>query len=112
LLGRKPDLRLSSSFLAASTECSAGSNDHFVVATLQRNIHAILQHNNHATLQRNNNAKLQRNNHATLQRNNHATLQSNNYATSQRNNNATITQSCKNQNCNVVVNLLDLEKQN
>jgi hypothetical protein len=47
-----------------------------------------------------------------LQRNNHATLQRNNCATSQRNNNATITQPCKNQNCNVVVDLLDLEKQN
>jgi hypothetical protein len=30
----------------------------------------------------------------------------------QRNNHATITQPCKNQNCNVVVDLLDLEKQN
>jgi hypothetical protein len=42
---------------------------------------------------------LQRNNHATLQRNNHATLQRNNHATLQHNN----------QNCNVVVDLLDLE---
>jgi hypothetical protein len=47
-----------------------------------------------------------------LQRNNHATLQRNNHATSQRNNHAIITQPCKNQNCNVVVDLLDLEKQN
>jgi hypothetical protein len=70
-----------------------------------------LQRNNHATLQRNNHATLQRNNHATLLRNNHATLRHNNHATLQRNNNATITQVCKKQNCNVVVNLLDLEKQ-
>jgi hypothetical protein len=58
------------------------------------------------------NAILQHNNHATLQHNNHATLQRNNHATSQRNNHATITQPCKNQNFNVVVDLLDLEKQN
>jgi hypothetical protein len=90
-------LQCSGNFLAASTECSAGSNDHFVLvvvvvpsfvqfdgrpllrwrnhATLQRNNHTTLQHNNHATLQPNNNATLERNNHATLQRNNYANLQ-------------------------------------
>jgi hypothetical protein len=62
------------------------------------------------------NATLQCYNHATLQRNNHATSQRNNNTTLQRtitqSCNATITQPCKNQNCNVVVDLLDLEKQN
>jgi hypothetical protein len=44
-----------------------------------------------APLQRNNNTTLQCNNHTTLQRNNHPILQH------------------KNQNCNVVVDLLDLD---
>jgi hypothetical protein len=79
-----------------STECSAGSNDHFVVvvsifspvrwkATRWRSF-SVLALRNHATLQRNNHAtlhvteqsrslatqqsrNLQRNNHPTLQRN-------------------------------------------
>jgi hypothetical protein len=46
--GRSGDL-----FLAASTECSAGSNDHFVVGVGGGGGHATSQRNNHATLQRN-----------------------------------------------------------
>jgi hypothetical protein len=75
---------------------------------------SIAQSRNLATLQRDATIT-QQNNHATL----HATEQSRNLATQQSHNatitqpcNATITQPCKNQNCNVVVDLLDLEKKN
>jgi hypothetical protein len=80
-------------FLAASTECSAGSNDHFVVVvpSLVQFDGSIAQSRNLATLQRNNHATL----HATEQSRNLATqqsrnLQRNNHATFQHNNNATL----------------------
>jgi hypothetical protein len=181
-------------FLAASTECSAGSNDHFVVgvgvgvpslvqfdgrplgganfqhcaitqtcnATItqpctQQNNHTTLQHNNHATfnatmtqpfnttITQHCNARITQPCNATITQPCNATLtqlcnttitqpfnatimqpyyktitqpcnatitQPCNATIMQPRNNATITQPCKNQNCNVVVDLLDLEKQN
>jgi hypothetical protein len=79
-------------FLAASTECSAGSNDHFVVGGAAAAFPSLVQFDGRplggANFQHC--ATLQRNNHATLQHNNHATLQHNNHATF----NVTITQPC------------------
>jgi hypothetical protein len=70
------------SFLAASTECSAGSNDHFVVGAAA--VISLVQFDGRplggANFQHC--ATLQRNNHATL----HATEQSRNLATQQSRN--------------------------
>jgi hypothetical protein len=73
-------------FLAASTECSAGSNDHFVVAG--GGVPSLVQFDGRpldgaalifSISIAHNPATLQRNNHATL----HATEQSRNLATQQ-----------------------------
>jgi hypothetical protein len=87
---------------------------------LQRNNLATLQNNNHATLQSNNYAMLQHKNHATITQSCNATIMQPCNATIMQPCNATITQPCsatimqpcKNQNCNVVVDFLDLEKKN
>jgi hypothetical protein len=171
-------------FLAASTECSAGSNDHFVVGVgavpslvqfdgrplgganfqhcaitqpcTQQNNHATLLHNNHATfnatitqlcnttitqhcsaritqpynatitqpcnatltqfcnttITQSCNATIMQHCNATITQPCNATITQPCNATISQPRNATITQPCKNQNCNVVVDLLDLVKQN
>jgi hypothetical protein len=82
------DTALDIEFLAASTECSAGSNDHFVVgAKAAAAVPSLVQFDGRplggANFQHC--ATLQRKNHATL----HATEQSRNLAR-----NRTITQPC------------------
>jgi hypothetical protein len=80
-------------FLAASTECSAGSNDHFVVGGAgAAAVPSLVQFDGRplgganfqhcATLQRNNHATM----HATEQSRNLATQQSRNLATQQSRN--------------------------
>jgi hypothetical protein len=68
-------------FLAASTECSAGSNDHFVVgAGAAAAVPSLVQFDGRPL----GGANFQH--CATLQRNNHATEQSRNLATQQSRN--------------------------
>jgi hypothetical protein len=115
-------------FLAASTECSAGSNDHFVIVVvvvvggvvvpslaITQPCNARQQsHNNHATITQ---PCTQQNNHATLQHNNNATfnatimqpcnttiMQHNNHATLQCNNHATSQRNlATQQSCNLAM---------